>query len=199
MENQPIEPAEAKQQIDLAKEAEKQENFDIASQYYEKAYDLWPANTKLAFKISSLNLIQLRNYPKSLHFAKIVLEKDTKNSPALINAAIASASMQDFEKANNYFMQATKGKKPAKEAFLNYALFLEERKDYPAALKTIERCTSQYGEDLDILITSARIKDKMGKYQLATADYLKIMGLGVDLPPDLAKYIQTRSAGKDSM
>lgn len=198
-ENQPLESVEAKQQIDLAKEAERQENFEVASQYYEKAYELWPSNVKLAYKISSINLLQLRNYPKSLHFAKIVLDKDSKNSPALINAAIASASLQDFEKANNYFMQATKGKKPAKEALLNYALFLEERKDYPAALKTIERCTSLHGDDLDSLITSARIKDKTGKYQLATADYQKIMNLGVELPPDLAKYIKSRSTVKDSM
>lgn len=198
-ENQPLESVEAKQQIDLAKEAEKQENFEVASQYYEKAYDLWPSNTKLAYKISSINLLQLRNYPKSLHFAKVVLDKDSKNTPAMINAAIASASMQDFEKANNYFMQATKGKKPSKEALINYALFLEERKDYPAALKTLERSTSLYGEDLDSLITSARIKDKTGKYQLATAEYQKIMGLGVDLPPDLAKYIKSRTTVKDSM
>lgn len=198
-ENQPLESVEAKQQIDLAKEAEKQENFEAASQYYEKAYELWPSNTKLAYKISSINLSQLRNYPKSLHFAKIVLDKDSKNYPALINSAIASANMQNFEKANNYFIQATKGKKPAKEALINYALFLEERKDYPAALKMIERSNLLYGDDLDSLITSARIKDKTGNYQLATVDYQKIMNLGVELPPDLAKYIQSRSTVKGSM
>ena len=55
------------------------------------------------------------------------------------------------------------------------------------------------GDDLDSLITSARIKDKTGNYQLATVDYQKIMNLGVELPPDLAKYIQSRSTVKGSM
>lgn len=190
--NQPPESLEAKQQIDLAKEAEGQGNFEISSKYYEKAYDLWPSNIKLAYKISSINLLQLQNYQKSLHFAKIVLNKDSKNAPSLINAAIASAHLQDFEKAHSYFVQATNRKKPEKESLLNYALFLEDRKDYHAALKIIERCISLHGEDFDSLIASARIYDKIGQYQLATAEFRKIIALGVDLPPDLAKYIKSR-------
>lgn len=198
-ENQPLESVEAKQQIDLAKEAEKQENFEAASQYYERAYEMWPSNTKLAYKISSLNLMQIRQYPKSLHYAKIVLDKEPKNTAAILNAAIASANMQDYQAANNYFIQAIKTKNPSRESLLNYSFFLEERKDYMNALKTLDRFTSLYGEELDSLITSARIKDKMGQYQLASVDYQKIINLKIDLPPDLAKYIKSRSAIKDSM
>ncbi|NLE02338.1 MAG: hypothetical protein GX640_20940 [Fibrobacter sp.] len=198
-ENQPLESMEAKQQIDLAKEAEKYEKYDVAAQYYEKAFELWPTNSQLASKISYLNLVHLQQYPKALLYARRSLERDPKNTAVLLQAAIASANMQDSQTANNYFIQATKTKRPSREALLNYAFFLEERKDYDGSLRILDRYKSLYSEDLDGLVASARIKDKLGRYQAASADYQKIIRLGTDVPPDLVQYIQNRPAVKTSM
>jgi type IV pilus assembly protein PilQ len=198
-DRQPVESAEARQHIVAAKEAEKLENFEMAVQFYEKALDKWPENSKLANKISSIYLVQLRQNAKALYYAKISLDKDHNNADASLNAAIASANMQDKQKAVAYFNQCTKAKKPAKEALLSFAIFKEEQQVYGEALQILERHDSLYGEDLNSLVSVARLYDKMGKQQLATEKYQKVLLSGFNLPPDLAKYIKGRVALKQSM
>jgi len=198
-EQQPIESVEAKEQMALAREAEKKENFETAVHYYEKALEMWPSNSKLANKISSIYLVQLRQNAKALYYAKIALEKDRKNYPAMLNAAIASANMQDKEKAKSYFNQCTQSKKPAKEALLSYAVFSEEQQDFSGALQHLERHDTLYGADLNSLIAVARIYDKMGKLQQATDRYQKVLLSGYSLPPDLEKYIKGRLSLKQTM
>ncbi len=194
-----VESSEAREYIVSAKEAEKLENFETAVQNYEKALDKWPGNSKLANKISSIYLVQLRQNAKALYYAKIALEKDPSNIDASLNAAIASANMQDKVKASTYFTQCTKGKKPAKEALLSFAAFKEEQQVYGEALQVLERHDALYGEDLATLVSSARIYDKMGKQQQATEKYNKALLSGFNLPPDLAKFIKGRVALKQSM
>jgi type IV pilus assembly protein PilQ len=198
-EQQPVEATEAKQYISLAKIAEKQENFEIAVQHYEKAFEKWPGNSKLANKIASLYLVQLRQNAKALYYAKLALDKDNNNVNAALNAAIASANMQDKQKAITYFNQSTKTQKPLKEALLSYAFFKEEQHAYNDALHLLERHNTLYGEDLNSLVSVARIHDKMGKQQQATESYKKILLTGFDLPPDLARYIKGRVALKQAM
>jgi type IV pilus assembly protein PilQ len=198
-DRQPVESAEARQHIVAAKEAEKSENFETAVQLYEKALDKWQDNSKLANKISSLYLVQLRQNAKALYYAKISLDKDHNNTDAALNAAIASANMQDKQKAVTYFNQCTNGKKPAKEALLSYAIFKEEQKMFGEALQILERHDSLYGEDINSLVSVARLYDKMGKQQVATEKYQKVLLSGFNLPPDLAKYIKGRVALKQAM
>lgn len=198
-EQQPVESVEAKEQMALAREAEKKENFETAIQFYEKALEKWPSNSKLANKISTIYLVQLRQNAKALYYAKIALEKDRKNYPAMLNAAIASANMQDKEKARIYFNQCTQSKKPAKEALLSYAVFSEEQQDFSGALQHLERHDTLYGDDLNSLIAEARIYDKMGKLQQATDRYQKVLLSGYSLPPDLEKYIKGRLSLKQTM
>jgi len=198
-ERQPVESAEARQHIVAAQEAEKLDNFETAVQFYEKALDKWPENSKLANKISSIYLVQLRQNAKALYYAKISLDKDHNNANASLNAAIASANMQDKQKAEAYFNQCTKAKKPAKEALLSYAIFKEEQQMYSESLQVLERHDSLYGEDLNSLTSVARLCDKMGKQQLATEKYQKVLLSGFNLPPDLAKYIKGRVALKQAM
>jgi len=193
-EKQSIEPTEAKQEIALGREAEKQDNFEIALSHYEKALEKWPSNSKLANKIASIYLVQLRQNAKSLYYSKIALGKDPNNTAALLNAAIASANMQDKQKAVFYFNQCTQVKKPAKEALISYASFSEEQHEYAGALKILDKHNSLYGEDLDTMVAGARIYDKLGQRQQATERYRKIMLSGYNVPPDLDKYIKGRVA-----
>jgi type IV pilus assembly protein PilQ len=195
-DKQPAEAGEAKEEIVLGREAEKQENFEAAVGFYEKALEKWPSNSKLASKIASIYLVQLRQNAKSLYYSKIALEKDPNNNAAALNAAIAAANMQDKQKAVIYFNQCTRIKKPTKEALISFASFNEEQHDYSNALKIIEKHNSLYGEDLDALVAAARVYDKMGQQQQANEQFKKIVLSGYSVPPDLDKYIKSRIANK---
>ncbi len=198
-EGQPVVVVEAKQEITAAQEAEKRENYETAVQLYEKAYEKWPANSKLANKIASLYLVQLRQNAKALYYAQKALAKDPHNSNAALNAAIASANMQDKQKAHQYFDQSISAKKPSKEALLSYAVFNEEQHDYNGALKILEKHDALYGNDLTAMVAVARIYDKMGKREQATQKYQAILSSGFSIPPDLSKYINGRVALKPTM
>jgi preprotein translocase subunit SecA len=81
----------------------------------------------------------LRPKVERLVNAQKALAKDPHNSNASLNAAIASANMQDKQKAHQYFDQSISAKKPSKEALLSYAVFNEEQHDYNGALKILEK------------------------------------------------------------
>lgn len=198
-EGQPIEVAEAKQDMIAAREAEKRENYETAVQLYEQALDKWPDNAKLANKIASLYLVQLRQNAKALYYAQKSLAKDGANGAALLNAAIASANMQDKHRAHRYFEQSISVKKPAKEALLSYAVFYEEQHDYNGALKILARHEALYGNELNAMVAAARIYDKMGQRDRASEKYQAILLSGFSIPPDLAKYIKGRAALKPTM
>jgi len=198
-EGQPIEVAEAKQDMMAAREAEKRENYETAVQLYEQAFDKWPDNAKLANKIASLYLVQLRQNAKALYYAKKSLAKDGGNGAALLNAAIASANMQDKQKAHQYFEQSISVKKPSKEALLSYAIFHEEQQEYNGAMKILEKHEALYGNDLNAMVAVARIYDKMGKRDKATEKYQALLLSGFSIPPDLSKYIKGRVALKPTM
>jgi type IV pilus assembly protein PilQ len=184
----------AKQSIAKAQAFEKKEEFEMAISQYQAAFDKWPENAKLAGKIASIYLVQLRQNAKALYFAKKALKVDRKSASAALTAAIASANMQEMKKAQHYFDQAVQGKKPLREALLSYAAFSEQQKHYPGTLKLIKRHDELYGENLDSMITRARIFDKLGKHADATAEYKKIFYSGYRIAPDLKKFIQGRIA-----
>lgn len=197
--HQSSEPPEARELILKANDHIKQENFEVAAQLYEKALVLWPANANLALQISSLYLVQLQQNAKALYYAKIVLNKEPRNTSALLNAAIASANMQDKNKAKYYFNQCTQVKKPIKEALLNAAAFDEQEGNLSGALAMLERHDALYGQDLNSMVATARICDKMGRHQLATEKYNSIVLSGYELPPDLARFIAERVGYKKTM
>jgi type IV pilus assembly protein PilQ len=166
---------------------------------YERALEKWPDNVKLANRISSIYLVQLRQNAKAMYFAQRALAADGKNQVALLHAGIASASMQDTSQADKYFSQSVRSKKPLKEAFLNYAAFKEGRKDYREALSLLSRHDQQYGKSLDSMISAARINDAMGNTAQADKLYRAILTSGFQVPPDLAKFIQGRVPQKSTL
>ncbi len=198
-EGQPLEVAEAKQQMVKAREAEKKENFETSVQLYEKAFEKWPDNSKLANRIATLYLVKLRQNAKALYYAKKALEIEGKNSAAALNAAIASANMLDKRKALEYFDRSVRGSKPSKEALLSFAVFCEDQHEYAKSLKILEKHDALYGNDLNAMIATARIFDKMGRREKATEKYQAILFSGFQIPPDLSKYIKGRVALKKAM
>lgn len=195
----PVGVVEAKQMMVEANDLEKQDKIETAVQLYEQAFEKWPENSKLANKIASLYLVHLHQNAKALYYAKKSLEKNSNNSAAALNAAIASANMQDRQKAQLYFDQSTSVKSPSKEALLSHAVFSEEQHEYAGALKLIEKHDMLYGNELNAMVATARIYDKMGKREKANEKYQAILMSGFNIPQDLSKYIKTRVALKQAM
>ncbi len=189
----------AKQLIGQARELEKKEEFESAIELYEKALELWPDNARLANRIASIYLVQLHQNAKAVYYARKALTLDKNNSAAALNAAIGLANMEEYRKAQQYFDQSVSVDRPAPAALLSYAVFSEERKKYDGALKLLKKHDALYGQNLDSMVATARVLDKMGKHEQATEEYKAILLSGFRIPPDLAKYIQGRIALSQSM
>lgn len=195
-EKQPLEVVEAKQIMATAREAEKKEDFESAVGLYEQAFHKWPDNSKLAYKIATIYLVQLRQNAKALYYSKLSLDKDPKGQSANLTAAIASANMAEKQLAKKFFEQSVNVSKPTKEALQSYAVFNEEHHDYANALQMLEKSEELYGKELNTMVSSARIYDKMGKAIQATDKYKAILSSGYKVPPDLIQYINARIALK---
>ena len=198
-QNIPPEVIEAKKIVQKGLEHEKKGDFENAIQAYTKAWEKWPDNERLANKISSLYLVYLRQNAKAVYFAKEALKINSNNNKAALNAAIALANMQQYQEAQQYFDQSISSEKPSKEALLSYAVFSEGQKEYTGALTLLDKFNSMYGENLDSMVSAARIFDKQGNHEAATEKYKTIMLSGFRIPPDLQKYIKSRIAFNQSM
>jgi type IV pilus assembly protein PilQ len=184
----------AKQFISKAQVFEKREEYENAVHQYDLALEKWPENAQLANKISSLYLVYLRQNAKALYYAEKALKVNPKIAGASLNAAIASANMQENKNAQQYFAQSVQGKKPLRDALLSYAVFSEEQERFTEAIKLLEKHDTLYGENLNSMIAQARIFDKQGNHENATTEYKKILYSGYRIAPDLKKYIQGRIA-----
>ncbi|PIE55763.1 MAG: hypothetical protein CSA34_07575 [Desulfobulbus propionicus] len=189
----------AKEKIAQARTFEEREDFETAIRLYEQALEGWTDNAKLANRISSLYLVQLRQNAKAVFYAKKALALDKDLSSAALNAAIGLASMQEYQEAQQYFDQSISGDKPSKEALFSYAVFSEDRKAYDNALKLLQQHDELYGETLNSMIAEARLLDKKGSTDAATKKYKAILLSGLRVPPDLMKYIKGRIAFEENM
>jgi type IV pilus assembly protein PilQ len=63
----------------------------------------------------------------------------------------------------------------------------------------MEKHDRLYGKDLNGMVATARIYDKMGHPAKATQTYQAIQRSGFSIPPDLEKYIKGRIAMKHSL
>ncbi len=183
---------EAKELINKGRELEKRKKFAQAVQVFEEALRKWPENARLAGRISSIYLVQLRHNTRALFFARKVLAIEPESSIGLLNSAIASANMQDFVQAKQYFDKAVMIRNPTKEALLNYAVFSEEQQYYVQALKLLRKHNSLYGEDLQSMLAMARILDKQGQEEAAAVAYKRILLSGYRITLDLRNFIQER-------
>ena len=192
--NIPKTVVEAKEFISKGNAFEKRDEFENAISQYKLAFAKWPENAKLANKMSTIYLIQLRQNAKALYFAKKALKIDNNMAGASLNAAIASANMDENKNAQQYFAQSVRGKKPPKDALLSYSVFSETHGRFEEALKLLNKNNTLYGENLNSMVARARILDKQGHHQDATKEYKKVLLSGYRIPPDLKKFIQGRIA-----
>ncbi len=191
-ESQPAEIMQARELLKQAQLLEKERNFEDAALLYDKALGLWPGNKKIAHRLASLYLVELRMNAKALFYADYGLKQDPDDRSAALYAAIASANMQRLSQANEYFIRSISDTPPKKEALMNYAAFCENNGMNEAALKLLAKYKKYYGEEFNSMIAVARILDKTGEKSQAKSQYMAILSSGYQLPPDLRRYIQQR-------
>ena len=189
----PPEQLEAKKLIANGRAAEKKGDLETAVRFYEKALSKWPENTKLANKISTTYLAKLNQNAKAVFFAKKALKADKKNSAAALNAAIGYANMEEYSQAQQYFDQSVNTGKPSREALISYAAFSERQRQYDAALRLLKKLEDLYGQDLYSMVAQARIYDSLGDYGAARKEYKAILHAGFRVPPDLKKFILSKT------
>ncbi|MCI5130956.1 MAG: energy transducer TonB, partial [Candidatus Electrothrix sp. EH2] len=192
-ESVPPEQLEAKKLIANGRAAEKKGDLETAIRFYEQAFEKWPKNTKLATKISTTYLAQLNQNAKAVFFAKKALEADKKNNAAALNAAIGYANMEELRQAQHYFDQSVNVGKPSREALISYAAFSERQRQYDAALRLLKKLEELYGQDLNSMVAQARIYDALGNYGAARKKYRAILHAGFRVPPDLKKFILSKT------
>lgn len=192
--NLPQEIMEAKEILRLARTADNNQDFEDAASLYEKAAALWPTNTSIYNRLSTIYLVQLGMNSKAVFYARKSLEVDPKNARAALYAAIGSANMQRITDASEYFTQAISEDPPMKEALFSFATFSETHNQNMAALKLLDKYNQYYGETVDTMLAKARIFDKMGSSDQATKQYQAIIASGFQLRPDLKEYIMGRLA-----
>jgi type IV pilus assembly protein PilQ len=185
---------EAQKLIREARAQEKQEQFEEALMLYEKAFEMWPDNGKLAGRLASLYLVHMGMNAKAVYYGKEALKIDENDAVSALYTAIGLANMKRNSEAKEYFETAVSSKRPDSEALISYAMFSEENGSYLDALLLLARHEDLYGDSLDTMIARARILDKEGNSEKAAAEYRAILLSGYQLPADLTRYIKGRLA-----
>ena len=190
--NQPVEIMQAKELLVEARQLEKKDDYEDAAILYEKAAKLWPENSKISNKLANLYLGRINQSAKAYHFAKKTLEKNPADTKAALYCAIASANMDKIPEALDYFAQSISNDPPMKEALVSYAAFSEKNNQPDAALKLLNSYTDNYGDTVHIMVSKARILDKIGEREKATAQYKALLTSGFQIRPDLKKFVEGR-------
>jgi len=183
---------DAQKVIREARVLEKQEEFDGALKLYEKAFEMWPENGKLAGRLASLYLVHMGMNAKAVYYGKEALKIDQNDATSALYTAIGLANMRRNAEAKEYFEIAVSSTKPDSEALISYAMFSDG--NYLDALLLLARHGDIYGDSLDTMIARARIMDKEGNSDKAAAEYRAILLSGYQLPADLTRFIKGRLA-----
>lgn len=190
--NQSKEILLAKEILARAKSLEAQGNFSKAAEAYAEAYELWPDNSKIVDRLTTIYLVNLQMNARALYFAKRSLEIDQNNSEAALYAAISAANMGRTVEAAEYFRHSISDSPPPREALASFAAFSENNGNNDAALKLLNTLHDHYGESIESMVAVARILDKKGEYEKANKQYSAILTSGFQMRPALRKYIGER-------
>lgn len=193
--NQPKEIMKAKETMLKAKKAEEKGDYEDAVALYQEAYELWPDNSKIANKIANLYLGRLNMSARAQYFAKKSLERDPEDTKAALYYAISLANMEKVSEAMEYFNQSVSGTPPRQEALISYAAFCERNGKPDIALELLTTYADHYGDTVHVMVSKARLLDKLGQTTKATSQYREILTSGYQLRPDLKDYIRARITG----
>ena len=190
--NQPVEIMQAKELLLKAREQEKDGSYEDAARLYEQAAKLWPENSKITNKLANMYLGRMNMSAKALYFGKMSLKTNPSDTKAALYCAIAAANMDKIPEAMEYFNQSVSENPPMKEALVSYAAFSEKNDQPEVALKLLNTYSDNYGDTVHIMVGKARILDKIGEREKATAQYRALLTSGFQMRPDLKKYVEGR-------
>ncbi len=190
--NQPKEIILAKELLGKAKNYELKGLFEKAAENYYQAHELWPQNSHILDRLTTIYLVNLQMNARALHFAKKSLELDKDNTEAALYAAISSANMGRTAEAAEFFRHSISASPPAKEALMSFAAFSENNGNNDTALKLLDKLHKNYGESIESMVAVARILDKKGEYAKADKQYAAILASGFQMRPALKNYIAER-------
>lgn len=185
---------EAKKLLHQAQTNEKLGNYAAALPLYEDAFNKWPENVIIAKRIAAICLVQLGQNAKAVHYAKAALRANPSDYDSALQAAIGLARMKKTKEAEEFFILSVSSTTPSSEALASYATFCEERELYDRAIEILKQNEDIHGDSLDTMISKARIHDKQGQREVATAEYQAILLSGYEIPPDLVRYIKGRAS-----
>jgi type IV pilus assembly protein PilQ len=188
----PKETFEAKRLIRQGVDLEKAKDYQGAVALYEKAMVLWPENSKLAEQIASLSLSRLGLNAQAAHYAQKALKFDPDNAKAALTAAVSLANLEKVQEAKGYFDIAVNTHNPSKQALASYASFCEQNESYEEAVNLLQRYEQIFGSSLQIMISKARLYDKLGQKDFADAEYRSALYSGDAIPDNLKGYIRNR-------
>jgi type IV pilus assembly protein PilQ len=101
--------------------------------------------------------------------------------------------MEEHSQAQRYFDQSISIGTPSRDALFNYAVFSERQRQYDAALRLLDKYSELYGENLDSMVSRARIFDLQGRKDEADKVYTAILHAGFSVPSDLRSFILNRT------
>jgi type IV pilus assembly protein PilQ len=185
---------EAKKLIHQGNISERKGDFATAISLYEEAFGKWSDNAKLAKRIAALCLVNAEQNAKAVHYARATLKLSPEDGDAALQAAIGLARMKRTAEAKEFFDMSVAGDKPSSEALASYSTFCEEQLDFNCSLNQLKRHEELHGDNLDTMLSKARIYDKQNKQDLAAKEYRAILLSGYDIPADLARYVKGRAA-----
>jgi len=183
---------EARKLIQQGDNKNKNKDYEGALADYENASSKWPENSQLAKRIAALCLVHLGQNAKAVHYAKLALKNDGKDEEAALQAAIGLANMKKNPAAKGFFDLAVSGPHPSSEALTSYAAFNEKNQNYLATLLLLTKHTELYGDNMETMLSKARIYDMQGDKAKAAKEFQSLLLSGYDIPADLKRYIQGR-------
>ncbi|MCG6930577.1 MAG: AMIN domain-containing protein [Desulfofustis sp.] len=195
--SQPAEIMQAKELLRQAYALEKENSFEEASALYEEAFKLWPDNIRISNKLANLYLGRLLLNAKAAYFAKKSLAIDPSDTKAALYCAISSANMEKTAEALECFAQSISGDPPMKEALISYAAFTENNNRLDASLKLLDTYGTYYGDNVQTMVSKARIYDKLGDRAKAKEQYRALLASGYQIRPDLKQYAESRATAEN--
>ncbi len=188
----PKEELKAKKLMHMAETLENKGDLQGALAKYEDAFAQWPENGQIANRISALCLVKLGLNAKAVYYAKSALRINPLDKAAALQAGIGLANMKKESEAREYFEMALNQPDVTTEVLTSYAAFAEDTGDTDKALSLLDQHATLFGDNLDTMISKARIYDKAGNSGKASEEYAAILNSGFEIPSDLRRYIKGR-------
>lgn len=112
----------------------KEKNYALANSYLDTLIEKYSDNSRVFMLKSKLQFI-LDNYNEAVKFAELAIEKDPQDALAFTNLGLIYRDLDEFDKAEEYFVKATNTSRPKDSSvYLEYAILNIYRQEYDKCL-----------------------------------------------------------------